>query len=75
MAGPANEPPAAEVWIVEGVRDGVATLVLDSDDEHPVVSQVAAALLEEVGEGLVLQVPLGSVGEPQWEKARVVGRL
>lgn len=62
--------PEAEIWIVGRIEDGVALLVLDDPEGEPVLSEVDARLLEgHAVEGAVLQVPVGTVGEPVWEDA------
>lgn len=60
----------SERWIVNDVRDSVAVLVLADETEEVVVSEVAAELLGDRAEpGTLLEVPLGDVGEPVWERA------
>lgn len=67
--------PEAEIWIVDTIDDGVALLVLDDPEGEPVVSEVDARLLGvHAVEGAVLQVPVGSVGEPLWEDALLLGK-
>lgn len=68
-----QDRPSSERWIVDEVRDSVAVLVLLDDAEDIVVSEVAAGLLGDRAEpGTLLQVPLGEVGEPMWERAVAV---
>lgn len=51
----------------------MAVLILDAPGDDPVISEVDAALLgSHAARGAVLEVPLGSVGEPVWEEAVVV---
>lgn len=64
------ERPSSERWVVDDVRESVATLVLADETEEVVVSEVAAGLLGDRAEpGALLEVPLGEVGEPVWERA------
>lgn len=64
------ERPSSERWAVDAVGDGVAVLVLVDGNEEVVVSEVAVQLLDDRAEpGAVLDVPLGEVGEPVWERA------
>lgn len=59
-----------EVWIVDRVESGVAVLVEDSDDEAAAVIEMAAHLLGDLAvEGAILVVPLGTVGDPVWDRA------
>lgn len=68
-----SERPGAERWVVERVDERVAVLVLDSGDELPVVVEVAVELLGEGAvPGAALDVPLGEVGQPDWEEASIV---
>jgi hypothetical protein len=65
-----RQRPSSERWIVDDVRHSVAVLVLADEVEEVVVSEVAADLLGDRAEpGTVLEVPLGDVGEPVWERA------
>ena len=65
-----RERPSSERWIVEAVEDGVAILILADEEEELVVGEVEARLLGAAAEpGAVLDVPLGEVGEPVWERA------
>lgn len=68
MSAKAKGEQAHEVWVVDRVEDGVATLV---EDEGEIVAEVALTILGSAAvEGAVLVVPLGSVGEPVWSEAR-----
>jgi len=68
-----SERPEAERWVVEGVDERRAVLVLDGADELPVVVEVAVELLgEDAVPGAVLDVPLGEVGQPAGERASIV---
>jgi hypothetical protein len=62
-----NDETRVEVWVVDQVADGLAVLV---EDEDEIVVQVASDLLGDMAiEGAVLRVPLGSVGQPEWDLA------
>lgn len=64
------ERPSSERWVVDDVRESVAVLVLADETEEVVVSEVAVQLLGDRAEpGALLEVPLGEVGEPVWERA------
>lgn len=63
--------PAAELWAVDRVHEGVAIVVLEDADGEWVVSEVAADLLgDNAVEGAILRVPIGEVGEPVWSDAQ-----
>lgn len=76
-----HERPGFEVWVVDAISEGIAVLYEaigsevddepdDDGDDTTLVVEVAVGLLgDQAVEGAVLRVPLGSVGEPVWERA------
>ncbi len=60
--------PTEVVYVVDRIEDDIVVLV--DEDEHSIDAAVHRfqVLLEE---GLVLRVPIGDRGMPQWGKAEV----
>jgi hypothetical protein len=60
--------PTEAVYVVDRIEDDIVVLV--DEDEHSIDAAVHRFQVP-LEEGLVLRVPIGDKGKPQWGKAEV----